>query len=125
MGPKLRQTVYYLGTIVSGALGIALLFHGVSADAAGNINSMVAGLIALLGGSAPAAVAAHTITKQRADGAFNNSPVDQVTNGIQAVIQASTAAASDVERVKAVVSDALGQVPVLGPLAQQIINTVK
>lgn len=126
MSPRIRQTVYYLGTVVSGLLGIALLFHGVSADAAGSINSMIAGLVALLGGSAPAAVAAHNITKQRANGAFDQlTPVDQAIAGIQATVAQAQSAVGDVNKIKQAASDVLGSLPVLGPLAQQVIDSVK
>lgn len=126
MSPRIRQTVYYAGTVASGILGIALLFNGVSADAAGSINSMIAGLVALLGGSAPAAVAAHTVAKQRANGAFDTqTPVDQAIAGIQATVAQAQNAAADVDRIKQAASDVLGQLPVLGPLAQQVINAVK
>jgi len=127
MSPRIRQSVYFLGTIVSGILGIALLFHGVSADAAGNINSMSAGLVALLGGSAPAALAAHNVSKQRADGTldFTGTPAEQAIAAIQATAQAAAAATNNLDKVKNAVSDVFGTIPVVGPLAQQVINAVK
>lgn len=126
MGPRSRQTVYYLGTIVSSALGIALLFHGVSSGAADSINQIVAGLVALLGGAAPAATAARAITKQRQDGAFDSaSPADQAIDGINQAVAQVQNAASDLNRIKDAASDVLGQLPVIGPLAQQVIDSVK
>ena len=127
MSPRIRQAIYYLGTVVSGVLGIALVFHGISADAAGSINSMVAGFIALLGGSAPSAIAAHNVAKQRADGTldFTGSPAEQAIAAIQATANAAAAATSSLDKVKSAVSDVFGTVPVLGPLAQQVIDLGK
>lgn len=127
MSPRIRQSVYYLGTVVSGILGIALLFHGVSADAAGNINSMVAGLVALLGGSAPAAIAAHNVSKQRADGTldFSGTPTEQAIDAINAVSAQAQAATAALDKVKAAASDVLSTIPVFGPLAKQVIDSVK
>ena len=127
MSPRIRQAIYYLGTVVSGVLGIALVFHGISADAAGSINSMVAGLVALLGGSAPSAIAAHNVAKQRADGTldFTGSPAEQAIAAIQATANAAAAATSSLDKVKSAVSDVFGTIPVLGPLAQQVITNAK
>lgn len=127
MSPRIRQSVYYLGTVVSGILGIALLFHGVSADAAGNINSMVAGLVALLGGSAPAAIAAHNVSKQRKEGTldFSGSPEQQAVDAINAVSAQAQAATAALDKVKAAASDVLSTIPVFGPLAKQVIDSVK
>ena len=127
MSARIRQSVYYLGTVVSGILGIALLFHGVSADAAGNINSMVAGLVALLGGSAPSALAAHNVAKQRADGTldFTGTPAEQAIAAIHATASSAAAATNNLDKVKSAVSDVFGAIPVVGPLAQQVINSIK
>lgn len=124
MTPRIRQSIYLLGTVLSSVTGIALLWGGLSADTAHSVTQLVAGLVALVGGAAPA-VAAKTVGKQINEGAFNSTPADQVIAGVQAVIQASVAAQSDVERVKAAVDSAISEVPVLGPLAKQAIDSIK
>ncbi|QHB38040.1 holin [Mycobacterium phage Noelle] len=128
MSPKVRQTIYYLGTIIPGVLGIALIWGGIDAGAAQSIGDIIAGAVALLGASAPA-VAAKKVNEQRKDGTLvPQAPVEQVVNGVQAVIAAQQAAQAELDRVRDVVTGAIGivpnVVPQLGPLAQQAVDAL-
>ncbi|AOT24666.1 holin [Mycobacterium phage Stasia] len=124
MSPKLRETLYYLGTIVPGVLGIALIWGGIDAGAANSIGDILAGAFALLGASAPA-VAAKKVHEQRKDGTLEpQAPVDQIVNSVQAVLEAQAKATAEVERVKQVVTGAINVIPGLGPLASQAINAI-
>jgi len=129
LSPKVAQTVYDIGTIVSGVVGIALIWGGVSADTAQSIDLIVSGLGTLLGGTAPAATAAVRVRSQRADGTLGGNPLDQVANGLQAIVAAETTAAnihaqavSELDRAKQVATSVLGSAPVIGPLAAQVIS---
>ena len=125
MSPKVRQTIYYAGTLISTVIGVALLWGGLSADTASSILNMVGGIVTLLGGAAPA-IAAKKVGEQMNNGAFDqSSPADQVVNGINAVLAQAQSAQADVERVKEAVTAAVRDVPVLGPLAQQAIDSLK
>lgn len=124
MGPKVRQTIYYVGTVITAVIGCALLWGGLSADAAHSIVNVLGGVLTLLGAGAPA-VAARTVGKQMKNGKFDENPADRVINGINDLIANAETAKSDVERVKDAVTEAIGDVPVLGPLAQQALNSVK
>lgn len=125
MTPKIRQTVYRLGVIVSSVLGIALIWGGVSQGMADHLNTVMAGLLALLGGGGPAAVAARTVGRQAKDGTFDTLPVaEQAITAIQATIQQATAAQADVTRVTQAVTDALQSVPVVGPAASQAAGSL-
>ncbi|AZS08214.1 holin [Mycobacterium phage IronMan] len=127
MSPKVRQTIYYLGTIVPGVLGIALVWGGIDAGAANSIGDIIAGALALIGASAPA-TAAVQVGKQRKDGTLATSAVEQVTKGVEQVIAARDAAQAEVERVTQAVGGVLGDVQRaaeainLGPLASQILK---
>lgn len=124
MTPKLRQSIYYLGTIVPGVLGLALIWGGIDAGAAKNIGDILVGLTSLLGAAAPA-TAAVKVQQQRKDGTLDNlSPAEQVVKSVQSVIQAQASASSDLELVKQAVAGAVGIIPGIGPLASQIINTI-
>jgi hypothetical protein len=124
MSPKIRESLYYLGTIVTGVLGIALIWGGIDAGAADSIGDILAGFLALIGASAPA-VAAKKINEQRRDGTLDVvSPADAVVNGVQAVIQAQANANAELDKVKQAVTSAVGVIPGIGPLAAQIINSV-
>lgn len=125
MPPKIRQTIYGLGTILSAGLGIALVWGGIGSDAANSVNQVLAGVLALLGAGAPA-VAAGTVAKQRKDGTLDSQPpADAAITAIQETVRQAGVAAAEVDRVKVAVSDALGQVPVLGPLAKQVIDSIR
>lgn len=132
MSPKIRQSIYLLGTVVSSLIGVVLLWGGIDAGVAGNLTTVIGGAIALLGAGAPA-VAASTVNKQIKDGTLSSvAPADAVISGVQAVISAAqaasdakTAAEAEVERVKTAVSDIASNVPIFGPLTQQVINSIK
>lgn len=130
MSPKVRQTIYYLGTLVPGILGIALIWGGIDAGAAQNIGDIIAGALNLIGAGVPA-TAAITVGKQRKDGTLATSPVEQVTKGIEAVVAARNAAQAEVDKVTTAVGGVLNDVQAaanavnLGPLASQIINGVQ
>jgi hypothetical protein len=120
MTPRVRQSLYLAGTALSSVLGIALLWGGVSADAAHSANQLIAGALALLGAGAPA-VAAHTVGKQAKSGAFESvSPVEMVSNGVTAIVQAKADAEDAVQKATKVVSDALGAG---STLVQQVIDS--
>lgn len=85
MNPKLRQSLYFGGSIVTGILGIALIWGGIDAGAADNINSIVSGLVSLLGGTAPTAVAGAKVNQQRKDGTLAGVPLGEVFQTIVAL----------------------------------------
>ena len=130
MSPKIRESLYYLGTIVPGVIGLALIWGGIDQGAADSLGDILAGVLSLIGAAAPATAAAK-VNQQRKDGTLDKvSPADQVVNGVQAVLKAQTdaqaeveKAAAEIDRVKTAVTGAVGIVPGMGPLAQQIINS--
>lgn len=122
MSPKIRESIYYVGTIVPAILGLALIWGGIDAGAADNIGDIIAGLLALLGATAPG-TAAVKVNQQRKDGTFETaSPTDQVINGVQAVIATQQAAQAELDKVKDAVTGAIGIIPGLGSLVQQVIQ---
>ncbi|AHG24054.1 holin [Mycobacterium phage LittleGuy] len=124
MSPKVRETLYYLGTIIPGVVGIALIWGGLDAGSAESIGDILVGVLTLLGASAPA-VAAKKVNEQRKDGTLlPQAPVDQVVSGVTAILETQAKAQAELDRVKSVVAGAASIVPGVGPLAAQVINSI-
>lgn len=122
MNPKIRQSIYYLGAIVPGLMGLFMLWGGLSQDDANSIENIVGGVVAILGSAAPA-TAAIKVGQQRKDGTFDSvSPAEAVVNGVQAVLEAQAAASAEVDKVKDAITGAVTQIPGFGPLAAQVIK---
>ena len=131
MSPKIRESLYYLGTIITAVMGLGLIWGGLEQNTVDSVGDIVAGIAALLGSAAPATAAAQ-VNKQRKDGTFDVlSPAEQVAAGVRAAVEAQeaaeaglAAAAADLDKVKQVVTGHVSVVPGMGPLAQQVINAV-
>ncbi|AFV51134.1 holin [Mycobacterium phage 20ES] len=127
MSPKVRQSIYHVGTLIPGLVGLAMIWFGLSTDDADSIIQVVSGAIALIGAGAPA-IAAKTVREQRKDGTLTANPVEAVSKGIEQVIAARDAAQAEVDKVTSVVGNVLSDVQLaanainLGPLASQILN---
>ena len=125
MTPRIRQTLYQLGLIATSGVTIAAIWHGIDGGTATALGNAITAVLGMLGVGATATAGA-AVTKQRKDGTLDHlSPVEQAINGIQATVDQVNAASADLDRVKTAVSDVLGTVPVVGPLAQQVIASVK
>lgn len=124
--PRARKILYIVGVVASAILTCASALNVLDPAAAGSLSSALATILGMLGVGATATATA-AVTRQQKNGAFQQqSPVDQVVNGIQAAIQQATNAASDLERVKAATAEAMqAGVDVVGPLADQIINATR
>lgn len=128
MTPQIRRTIYQLGTVASSVLGIALIWGGISQGTADHINTVLAGLVALLSGGAPA-VAAKTVKEQAKGGVFDAVPVaEQAITAIQATIEQAITAQADVQRVAEAVTSAASGSPVgpvvaaAGDVVEQVIR---
>lgn len=53
------------------------------------------------------------------------SPADQIVAALPVVVAAQAQAAADIDKIKQAAADALGQVPIVGPLATQVIAAVR
>ena len=124
MSPRIRQTAYTLGTIATSVVTLLALWRGIDTHTATALGNTITGLLGLLGvgATAPAGV---VLSKQRKEGTLETqSPVDQAISAIQATVDQVNSATSDLDRVKNAVSDVVGSLPVVGPLAQQVIRSV-
>ena len=122
MSPKIRQSLYYLGAMVPSVLGFLLIWGGIDQGAADNLGQIVAGIINMVGAAAPA-TAAVKVGQQRKDGTFDTpSAADRVISGVQEALAQQQAAQDELDRVKDAVAGAIGAIPVLGPLASQVLE---
>ena len=125
--PKVRQTIYAVGTIATALLGVLSLWQIVDPNTASVVNAGLAGVLSLLGAGA-AGTAAVAVNKQRNDGTFDPAPqldpAQAVITGVQAAIAAKEAADRELTRVQEAISDAIENVPVLGPLASEVLDRV-
>lgn len=125
MNSKMRQTLYFSGTIVTGIVSVALIWGGLSTESAAGITQAITGLLTLLGGTAVTATAGAVTGKQRHDGILDNSPVEQVLGGLFAITEARDKAVADFDVITKAATDTLGQIPALGPLSQQLIDQLR
>lgn len=126
MGAKVRQTAYLVGTIATAVITLLSLWNGLSGEAATALSNGLTAILGLLGVGATA-TAGTVLSKQRKDGVLDKpdlSPAEQAINGIQETLAQAQVVAADIERIKDAASGALGSIPVLGPLAQQVIDSV-
>lgn len=131
MTAEVRQWFYRIAALASAVVPILVATRLVT-ESQGN---QWLGLIAAIGGIlgvAGSGTAAVVLGKQRKDGTLDPapevpvvSPADQVIAGLPAVVQQAEAAVAELDRVKQAASDVLGQAPILGPLAQQAIDSMK
>jgi isocitrate lyase len=124
MSPKVRQILYVFGVVVFAALTVLSTFKIIDPGTAASVSAALTSVLGLFGVTV-AGTAAYNVNKQRHDGAFQSvDPADQVVNGINAVLAQQQAAQEAANRVKDALSNAVKDVPVLGPLAQQAINSL-
>ena len=124
MSPKIRQTAYILGTVATSVVTLLALWRGIDTNTATALGNTITGLLGLLGVGA-SATAGVVLSRQRKDGTLEHqSPVDQAISAIQATVDQVNSASADLDRVKNAVSDVFGSLPVVGPLAQQVIKSV-
>lgn len=122
MTPKARQILYATGTVLFAILTVLSTFKVIDENTAASVSAALTAVLGLFGITV-SGVAGWAVTTQRKNGAFDqHSPADQVVRSINEVLTQAQSAQAEVERVKEAVSQAVSQVPVLGPLAQQAID---
>lgn len=124
MSPKIRQSFYFLSSAVTALVGLVVLWGGLDAGAANNLTAIIAGLAGLFGAAGPA-VAGKKVGEQVKDGTLASDPTVQISNGIKQVQDQLDAAQAQANAVKEIISSGLDNVPVLGPLAADVLDRIK
>ncbi len=126
MSPKIRQTAYGLGSIATTIVTIMALWNGIDGGTATAVGNAITALLGLLGVGATA-TAGVVVAKQRKEGTldFSGSPAQQAVDAITAVAAQAEASVSDREKIVAAAGALAGAIPVVGPLARQVIESIR
>lgn len=111
MNPKIAQTIYALGTVVTGIVGIALLWGGIDAGTADGIGQIMGGLGVLVGGTPQLALATARTGRQINNGTLGATPEQRVINGLNEIAATKVAAETALSNVTSVAQDVLGVIP--------------
>lgn len=131
MTPQVRQWLYTLSAVASAIVPL-LVVYKVLDPATGTAWVNVVAALGVLG-SAGAGTAAVVTAKQRKDGTldFTGSAAEQAIAAIQATVAQAADTATDLEKVKGAVAEALNQADdvidgvVSGSLVDQLLDAVK
>lgn len=123
--PKARLTVYQIGKIASSVIALLFIWKVVDGGTANLILDAVEGVLGLMG-VVVSGVAATAVSRQIDDHTldFSGPPAQQAVDAINAVAAQPHTPASDRERILAAAGQLAGAIPVVGPLAQQVIDSV-
>ena len=126
MSPKIRQTAYGLGSIATTIVTIMALWNGIDGGTATAVGNAITALLGLLGVGATA-TAGVVVAKQRKEGTldFSGRPAPQAVDAITAVAAQAEASVSDREKIVAAAGALAGAIPVVGPLARQVIESIR
>jgi hypothetical protein len=122
---KIRVYFYLFSGLVASIVPILLAFGVLSADKGNNLIAVVGSIGSLIGAGA-AGTAGTILSKQRKDPsvAIGTDAAEVVIANLPKVAEQVQKAQNDLDRVRDAVSSAVNQVPVLGPLASQVINSL-
>ncbi|MBU8815937.1 hypothetical protein KL864_08445 [Mycolicibacterium goodii] len=125
----IRQWFYLISAAITPLIAILVALNLISEGQGNQLLALLTALGGLIGGGA-AGTAGVILGKQRKDDTLVvAAPADAAITAIEQTVQAATAATAEVERVKQAASEtlgaAVGSVPVVGPLAQQAIDTLR
>lgn len=124
MTPSIRKYLYAFGVVVFAAMTVLSTFKIIDPNTAASLSAALTSVLGLFGVTV-AGTAAYNTQKQISKGTFDEvSPADRVIQGINDVVAQAESAQSDVERVKEAVSSVVKDIPVLGPLAQQALDSL-
>lgn len=126
--PKARFLLYVIGVLVFAVVTGLSFFKVIDPTVASAVNANLVSILGLFGVTI-AGTAAYNTNKQVKDGTFEEQapvdPADAVVNGINAVLEAQQKAQAEVDRIKEAVTQAVSDTPVIGPLAQQVLEQLK
>lgn len=128
LSPKNAQAAYLLGSVVTGIVGIAVLFGAVDQGTADNLGQALLGLLGLLGAGAPA-LAAKRVSEQRKDGTFDPAPANPVLDAFESinaiknrVDEAVNQSTAKVNEGIAIIQGASAMIPGVGGLTNVVLS---
>lgn len=117
MTPKFRQVLYTVGVVVFALLTILSTLKVIDPNVAASVSAALTAVLGMFGVTV-AGTAAYNTSKQINDGVFDRPKPDigkQVAEAVEQVLK------DKIQQTQTQVRD----VPVLGPLAQEILNRVR
>lgn len=122
MSPRAAQTVYQVGVIATSIVALAGIWRGLDGETTSALGNLITAVLGLLGVGATAT--AHTrVSRQRQDGTldFSGPAAQQAIDAINAVNSQAATASADLDKVRDALGGIAATIPVVGPLAQQVI----
>ncbi|ASR77116.1 holin [Mycobacterium phage MyraDee] len=124
---KIRQNYYLISGAIAGILPLLAFLKVLSSEQAVNLASLVDNVGSLIGAGA-AVTAGAILNRQRKDGTVDApevSALDQVIANIPVVVQEANDAVARLDRLKQAAGESLGTIPVFGPEAQAVLNSIR
>lgn len=125
---KVRQYFYLAAGLVAGILPILVTFNAISTDQVSAVTQLITGLGSLIGAGG-AITAGVVVSKQRKDGTFEPpaevSPEEAIISNLPTVIDNVAKAVAAKDRVTQAITDVLGDIPVYGKEAQEIVKGLR
>lgn len=127
MTPKARKLLYVAGVVTFAALTVLSTFKIIDPNTAASVSAALTSVLGLFGVTV-AGTAAWNTSRQINDGTFDPtpqlSPADKVITGLNEVLQQKADADAAVEKVKEIVVSQAREIPVLGPLASDVLDSI-
>ena len=127
MNPKVREILYVIGVVVFAALSLLSTFRVIDPNTAATVSAALTSVLGLFGVTG-FGVAAYNVRKQQQDGSFDPTPEltpgEHITTGFEGLARQRNDLESAMHEVTSMVSRTAAENPVLGPLAQQILNQI-
>lgn len=124
MSPKIRQGLYSFGVVVFTCLTLLSTYNIIDPSTAAGVSSALTSILGLFGVTL-AGTAAYNLKDQRQNKVFDKvDPEDQVINGLNEIIARKQSVQEADEKIKGAILNAVKDVPVLGSLAQEAIDSL-
>lgn len=125
---KVRFYLYIFGVVAFAALALLSTTKIIDPNTASTVSAALTQILGLFGVTV-AGTAAYNLNKQRHEGVLDPveevDPAEKVVSGVQAVLAAKETADRELVRVQEAIAGAVGDIPVLGPLASQVLDQLK
>lgn len=115
MAPKVRQILYVIGVVVFAALSLLSTFRVIEPDVASSVSASLTAILGLFGVTV-AGTAAYNINKQRHEGVIVDPKKPDIGDLIQQELD---------KRLQQAGAPAVKDVPILGPLALEVLDRLK
>lgn len=123
MNAETRKWFYLISGVIASLIPIGIQIGIIDAGQGDSTTTLLAALAGLLGGGS-ALTAAHHTNKQIKEGLHDPplDPIQQINEALPKVLQQQADANATVDMLRQIGGDILGATPVVGGLAQQVLD---